>query len=56
VSVTFATSGRVTQALIMGPPFAGTSVGGCIASAFRRASIPPFSGDPVSVTKTVPIN
>jgi hypothetical protein len=41
---------------VQGAPFAGTSVGGCIASAFRGARVPPFSGDPVSVTKTVSIN
>jgi len=55
VQITFATSGRVTQAQILGPPFAGTPVGGCIASAFRRASVPPFSGDPVTITRTLPI-
>jgi hypothetical protein len=55
VQVTFSTSGRVTQAQIAGPPFAGTAVGGCIAAAFRRASVPPFSGSPVTVTKTVSI-
>jgi predicted Zn finger-like uncharacterized protein len=55
VQVTFSTSGRVTQAQIAGPPFAGTPVGGCIAAAFRRASVPPFSGSPVTVVKTVSI-
>jgi hypothetical protein len=55
VSITFAPSGRVTQALVNGPPFAGTPVGGCIAATFRRATVPAFSGAPVSVTKTVQI-
>ncbi len=55
VSVTFAPSGRVTSANINGPPFAGTATGGCIAKAFRSASVPPFSGDPMTVTKTVNI-
>jgi hypothetical protein len=55
VSVTFAPSGRVTQALVTGPPFAGTATGGCIARAFRSASVPPFAGDPQTVTKTVNI-
>ena len=53
VSVTFAPSGRVTQAMVQGPPFAGTATGGCIARAFKSASVPPFSGDPVTVQKTV---
>jgi len=55
VSVTFAPSGRVTTANIMGPPFAGTPVGGCIASKFRGATVPPFSGPPVTVSTSVAI-
>jgi len=53
VSVTFAPSGRVTAARVVGPPFAGTRIGGCIAATFRTATVPPFSGDPVVVTKDV---
>ncbi len=56
VSVTFAPSGRVTTAVVNGPPFAGTSVGGCVAAAFRRASVPPFDGSPVTVHKSFSIN
>jgi hypothetical protein len=55
VQVTFVPSGRVTSANVQGPPFAGTATGGCIARAFRSASVPPFSGDPVTVSKTVSI-
>jgi hypothetical protein len=55
VSVTFASSGRVTSAKVDGGPFAGTPTGGCIASAFRSASVPPFSGSPITVRKTVNI-
>jgi hypothetical protein len=55
VSITFAPSGRVTSARVSGPPFAGTATGGCIAAAFRGVSIPPFAGDPVSVTKEVSV-
>lgn len=55
VSITFAPSGRVTSARVTGPPFAGTSTGGCIAAAFRGVTIPPFAGDPVSVTKEVSV-
>jgi hypothetical protein len=44
VAVTVAPSGRVTLALVEGPPFAGTAVGTCVAQAFRAVSVPPFSG------------
>lgn len=52
VQVTFAPSGRVTSANVNGAPFAGTPVGGCVASVFRRARIPAFSGNPVTVAKS----
>ena len=55
VSVTFAPSGRVTSAKVTSAPFQGTVIGGCIASAFRSASVPPFEGAPVNVTKNVSI-
>jgi predicted Zn finger-like uncharacterized protein len=56
VSVTFAPSGRVTSANVDGPPFGGTSVGGCVAARFRSAHVPPFSGSPVTVHKSFTIN
>jgi predicted Zn finger-like uncharacterized protein len=56
VKVTFAPSGNVTSSTVDGPPFAGTPVGGCVASAFRGAHVPPFDGAPVSVSKTFNIN
>lgn len=56
VSVTFAPSGRVTQAVVNGAPFAGTSVGSCVASRFRGVSIPPFAGSSQTVGKTFQIN
>lgn len=49
--VTFAPSGRVTTANISGGEFPGTPVGSCIAGVFRRAQVPAFSGDPVTVSK-----
>lgn len=55
VTITFAPSGRVTTALVAGPPFAGTQTGGCVASTLRSARVPPFLGDPVTVRKTVTI-
>jgi cytoskeletal protein RodZ len=55
VTITFAPSGRVTSANISGPPFAGTPTGGCIAAALRKARVPAFEGDRVTVSKTVVI-
>jgi predicted Zn finger-like uncharacterized protein len=53
--VTFAPSGRVTTANVVGGKFGGTSVGGCVASRFRRSSVPPFSGGPITVSKSFTI-
>ena len=54
--VTFAPSGRVTTANVTGSPFGGTPVGGCVANVFRRARIPAFSGDAVTVSKRFTIS
>jgi predicted Zn finger-like uncharacterized protein len=53
VVITFAPSGRVTTATIGGPPFAGTPTGGCIAAALRKARVPAFEGERVTVSKTI---
>jgi hypothetical protein len=53
VMLKYAPSGRVTTAVIEGGPFAGTTAGGCIAMAFRGAHVPAFSGEPVTVRKSV---
>jgi hypothetical protein len=53
VTVTFSPSGRVASAQLMGGPFQGTRTGACIAASFRSASVPPFAGDSVTVTKDV---
>jgi predicted Zn finger-like uncharacterized protein len=55
-TVTFAPSGRVTTATIAGGTYAGTAVGGCVASVFRRAHVPAFSGSSVTVSKSFQIN
>ena len=55
VVVTFAPSGRVTSANVTGGSFGGTSVGGCVASVFRRAKVPAFGGGPVTVSKSFTI-
>jgi hypothetical protein len=53
VSVTFAPSGRVTQALVTSGQAAGTAAGGCVARAFRSARIKPYAGGRVTLLKTV---
>lgn len=55
-TVTFAPSGRVTTATVSGGSYAGTPVGGCVASVFRRAHVPAFSGSSVTVSKSFQIN
>jgi hypothetical protein len=55
VTITFSPSGRVTSANIGGPPFAATPTGGCIASTLRKARVPPFIGEMVTIRKTVTI-
>jgi cytoskeletal protein RodZ len=56
VTITYSPTGRVTSANIGGPPFQATPTGGCIASTMRKARVPPFAGDMVTVRKTVSIN
>lgn len=53
--VTFAPSGRVTGVTITGGNFQGTKVGSCVAGIFRRAKVPSFSGDAVTVAKAFTI-
>lgn len=53
VIVRYAPSGRVTSATVEAGPFTGTPTGGCVAMTFRKAWIPPFTGDFVTVKKTV---
>lgn len=55
VTITFAPSGRATNAVVSGGKFNGTRIGSCIASVMRSAQVPPFSGGPATVTKTVKI-
>lgn len=56
VAVTFAPSGRVTQAVVEGAPYAGTPAGGCIAAKARTATVPAFSGAPVTVRRSYTMN
>ncbi|HEX8793536.1 MAG TPA: zinc-ribbon domain-containing protein [Polyangiaceae bacterium] len=56
VVVTFAPSGAVQSAVVTDPPFAGTPTGSCVASRFRSAHVPSFSGSPFEVAKHFTIN
>jgi hypothetical protein len=51
-AVTFDASGHVSSVTI-GAPFAGTSTGTCIITAFKAAKVTPFSGLPGTVTQPV---
>jgi hypothetical protein len=53
VAVTFVATGKVTQALVESGPVRGTPTGSCVASKFRTAQIPAFSGARVTVHKTL---
>ncbi len=55
VSVTFSPSGHPASVVVNGGSFAGTPTAGCVASAFRRTRVPPFSGSPVTVHKSFSI-
>ncbi len=49
--VTFSPDGPVTD-VSLPAPFAGTPVGSCVASAFRSAHVPPFSGGSVTLPQS----
>jgi hypothetical protein len=53
VAVTFVPSGQATVAVVESGPVRGTPVGSCVASKFRTAKVPPFSGPKVTVHKTM---
>lgn len=53
VSVTFVGSGRATRVIVNGGPFRGTPAGACISRTLRSTSVPPFDGEPVTVTTNV---
>ncbi len=56
VVVTFAPSGQVQSANLSGPPFEGTPAGACVATRFRGARVPAFTGSPFTVSKSFTIN
>ncbi|MEO7112483.1 MAG: zinc-ribbon domain-containing protein [Polyangiaceae bacterium] len=54
--ITFSPSGNVKAVDVDAAPFAGSSVGGCVAAKFRAAHVPAFSGGDVKVGKSFQIN
>lgn len=54
--ITFAPSGAVQSVSVSGTGFEGTPMGACVASRFRGARVPPFSGSAFSVSKSFSIN
>jgi hypothetical protein len=51
VQVTFAPTGGVMKAEVVGAPYAGTAAGNCIAAKFQSAKVPAFSGAAKTVAK-----
>ena len=51
VTVTFSTDGPVSS-VALSAPFSGTSVGSCVATAFRSARVPPYTGSPVTLPQS----
>jgi len=48
-SVTFGLSGKV-KSVSLSQAFAGTPIGNCIKSTFKDAQVPPFKGEPTTLT------
>ena len=47
-TITFSPDGPASNVSVS-PPFAGTSVGACVATAYRSAKVPPFTGSSVTL-------
>lgn len=52
VTVKFAPAGTAIEASVDRGPMLGTPVAKCIASQFKKATVPAFNGEPVQVGKT----
>lgn len=52
IQVTFAPSGKVSDAQLVEGPFGGSTAGKCALRHFRAAKVPAFSGAPVTVAKS----
>ncbi len=56
ITVTFAPSGAATNAAVDRGPFVKSPVQRCIVAAYKKASVPAFKGDAVSVGKSFRID
>jgi hypothetical protein len=52
VMITFAPAGSVSRAVVDKGPWVGTPVAKCLASQFKKTTIPAFGGEPVTVGKS----
>jgi hypothetical protein len=55
VVVTFATTGRVVAAAVTTPSYSLGEIGACLVAKLKKAQVPPFSGAPETVKKTIHI-
>jgi hypothetical protein len=55
VVVTFATTGRVVAAAVTTPTYSLGPIGSCVVAKLKTAQVPPFSGAPETVKKTISI-
>jgi hypothetical protein len=55
VTVTFAPTGRVSNAAVTTQRYAGTRTGNCIAARLREARIAEFTGKPVTVKRGITV-
>jgi hypothetical protein len=53
VQVTFEPSGAVKESTVEKGAASGKAVGKCLAKLFKDARVPPFKGEPVTITKSV---
>ncbi|HTQ07756.1 MAG TPA: hypothetical protein VMI54_28070 [Polyangiaceae bacterium] len=51
--VTFVPSGRVADVTVTTPVYAGTHTGKCIIAKLKGAQVPPYSGEPETLKKTI---
>ncbi len=51
--VTFIPSGRVADVTVTTPAYAGTRTGKCIIAKLKAAQVPPYSGEPETLKKTI---
>jgi hypothetical protein len=56
VTVTLDPSGVTSNAAVYGARFSGTQAGECIAGLLRDVKVRPFTGEPVTVKKTIQVN